>query len=230
MIKRLILVGMLTLFAAGAAFAGDVAQFVNLGFSADSRYFTFGQFGVLQKNSAPYAELYVVDVQKNNFVGDGARKVAYEKPVEPGYDGEGALFNLLEESLGLAKQYKTDHLLTGRLLYLLVDGSAASDTVEFRDFITGKTYSVSLIQSATEKGKEVSSSFHIKFTIREKDATIRSLDVGTPSLKRAGVKSYHIKQIILAPDGKSLVFIIQREEQDEQGGNIRYMVETVQDG
>ena len=41
------------------------------------------------------------------------------------------------------------------------------------------------------------------------------------------MKAYHIKQIILAPDGASLVFIVQKEEQDTRGSNIRYMVETV---
>ena len=41
------------------------------------------------------------------------------------------------------------------------------------------------------------------------------------------MKAYHIKQIILAPDGSSLVFLVQKEEQDTQGNNVRYMIETV---
>ncbi len=41
------------------------------------------------------------------------------------------------------------------------------------------------------------------------------------------MKAYHVKQIILAPDGVSLVFLVQKEEQDTNGYNIRYMVETV---
>jgi predicted secreted protein len=36
-----------------------------------------------------------------------------------------------------------------------------------------------------------------------------------------------VRQILLAPDGNSLVFVIQRDEQDTKGNNIRYMVETV---
>jgi hypothetical protein len=36
-----------------------------------------------------------------------------------------------------------------------------------------------------------------------------------------------MKQIVLAPDGSSLVFVVQKEEQDTQGVNIRYMVETL---
>jgi predicted secreted protein len=225
MTKRLILFGMLTVLAA-SAWAGDVATFVNLGFSEDSRYFMFAQYGVLEKSSAPYSELYVVDVPQNAFVNQGVRKVSYTKGVEPGSNGQGALFNLMGDAQGLKKQYRIDHLLTGRLLYLLVDGGAATGVIEFRDFLTGSTYRINLLENVTEKNGEVSSSFHIEVSITEKDGTVRSLDVGNPRFQRAGVKSYRVKQIILAPNGKSLVFIIQRAEQDSKGSNIRYMVET----
>lgn len=227
MAKRLILIGILCVLAAAAAFAGDVAQFVNLGFSEDSRFFMFAQYGVLEKNTAPYAELFVVDVPANAFTNRGVRKLSYTRSVEPGNKGQGALFNLIEDSTGQRRQYRIDHLLTGRLLYLLMNGVEAGDTLEFRDFQTGRKYTMNLIQSATEEGKEVSSSFHIKLTIEDRDGGVRSLDVGNPGLRRSGVRSYLIKQILLAPDGKSLVLIIQRAEQDTRGSNIRYMVETV---
>jgi predicted secreted protein len=70
-------------------------------------------------------------------------------------------------------------------------------------------------------------SYGLSIAITEKDGTTHSLTAGDPSFRRPGVKAYHIKQIILAPDGASLVFIVQKEEQDTQGSNIRYMVETV---
>ncbi len=227
MVKRLFLIGMLSALAAGAGWAGDVAQFVNLGFSDDSRYFMFSQYGVLEKSSAPYAELYVVDVPANAFTSQGIRKVTYTKSIEPGNSGQGALFNLIEDALGLKKQFRIDHLLTGRLLYLLVDGGKATDTIEFRDFLTSNTYTVNLMQNVAQKGTEVSSTFHIALSIKGKGDSTRSLDIGSPNLSRSGVKGYHVKMIVLAPDGKSLVFVIQKEEQDTRGVNIRYMVETV---
>ena len=55
MAKRFALVWALFVVAALAASAGDVAQFVNLGFSPDSRYFMFGQYGTLERNSAAWA-------------------------------------------------------------------------------------------------------------------------------------------------------------------------------
>ena len=51
--------------------------------------------------------------------------------------------------------------------------------------------------------------------------------VGLPDYRREGVKSYRIKQIIAGPDEESLVFVVQKIQEDTEGVDIRYMVETV---
>jgi predicted secreted protein len=226
MAKRLALIWAVFLLAALAAFAGDVAQVVNLGFSADSKYFMFGQYGISEKDTTPWAETYIVDVAANNFVRHGAAKSAGTHPVDPGATGLGALLNVLADSLPQKKQFHVDHLITGRLLYVLIDGAQAADTLEFRDFQSGKSYKIALTQSVSTKGTDTSSSFNIAVTVTDKDGRLHTFTAGSPNIARKGVKAYHIKQLILAPDGASLVFIVQREEQDGQGNNVRYMVET----
>ena len=223
MSKRLALVWVLFFLAALAASAGDVAQFVNLGFSKDARYFMFGQFGIAEKDSTPWADTFIVDVPANAFATRGATRFSGAQPVDPGANGMGALFNALSDGLARTKQFHIDHLATGRLLYILLDGAPAADTLEFRDFQSGRSYKVTLTQAAAAGG----ASYSIAIAVTEKDGTTRTLGAGDPGFKRSGVKAYHIKQIILAPDGASLVFIVQKEEQDTQGSNIRYMVETV---
>ena len=220
MAKRVTLIGVLFLLVALAASAGDMAQFVNLGFSADSKYFMFGQYGVSEKTLAPYAETFVVDVAKNAFTAQGVRKVAYTRAAEPGTSGLGALLTVLGDALPQTRQYGIDHMLPGRLLYILVDGVPAEELLEFRDFQTGRSYAVRLIRSGT-------TSFHISASVTEKNGTVREITAGDPAIQRPGVKSYLVRQILLAPDGNSLVFVIQRDEQDTKGSNIRYMVETV---
>jgi predicted secreted protein len=227
MAKRFALVGALVLATAICASAGDVALFVNLGFSSDSRYFMFGQYGILEKNSTPWADSYIVDVPANAYAPRGAKRFSSSQPVEPGTSALGALLNTLADGSAQKKQYRIDHLLSGRLLYVLIDGEQAAETLEFRDFPSGRTYKVVLFQSAVTKGAEVSSSYSLAISIVEKDGRIRTLTAGDSAFKRPGVKAYHIKQIILAPDGGSLVFLVQKEEQDTHGSNIRYMVETV---
>jgi predicted secreted protein len=44
------------------------------------------------------------------------------------------------------------------------------------------------------------------------------------------VENYRIREIILAPDNRSLVFVIEKHEVDRSGFNVRYMVETVRTG
>ncbi len=48
-----------------------------------------------------------------------------------------------------------------------------------------------------------------------------------PNYWRKGVINYRIKQILLGPNERSLIFVIEKEEQDGKAENIRYMVETL---
>ena len=226
MSKRLALIWVVFLLAALAAYAGDVAQFINLGFSPDAKYFMFGQYGISEKDSASWAETFIVDVAANNFVPRGAQKSSGTHPVDPGATGLGALLNVLADSLPQKKKFRVDYLITGRLLYVLIDGAQAADTLEFRDFQSGKSYKITLTQSISTRGTDTSSSFTIAVTVTDKDGRVHSFTAGSPNIVRKGVKAYHIKQLILAPDNTSMVFIVQREEQDTRGNNVRYMVET----
>ena len=224
MSKRLALVWVLLLLAALAASAGDVAQFVNLGFSKDARYFMFGQFGITENESTAWADTFIVDVRANVFAPRGTTEFAGARPVDPGGNGLGALLNALSASLPRTNQFRIDHLSTGRLLYVLLDGAEAANLLEFRDFQTGRSYTVTLTQLPAAGA--AGASFNISIGVTEKDGTTRSFTAGDLGYRRKGVKSYHIKQIILAPDGASLVFIVQKQVQDTRGDNIRYMVET----
>ncbi|HET6487387.1 MAG TPA: DUF2259 domain-containing protein [Spirochaetia bacterium] len=227
MAKRLSLCLAVFLVATIVAGAGDVAQFVNLGFSADSKYFMFGQYGVLQKTSTPWAEAYIVNVVGNAFAPHGARRFSTTRALEPGASALGGLLTALADIQPQVKQYRIDHLLPGRLLYILVDGQQPPDTLQFRDFQSGGSYTIDLRQSSTTNTNEVRSSFGLTVTVTQKDGATRTLTAGSPTLERLGVKAYHVKEILLAPDNASLVFLIQRQEQDTDGDNIRYMVETL---
>ncbi len=211
-------------------FCGDVAHFQNLGFSPDSRYFMFGQFGLAEKTVYPYADLFMVHVPKNEFVPRGVQHIRPARPVQPGYNGEGALFNLLEDSIALKKQYAVDHTLTGRLLYVLLNGDPPQEELQFRDFQGGRAYKVSLVQNTQGTGKDVRSAFHLLLTVQENNGKTRSFVVGLPEFFRDGVRSYRVARILLAPNDRSMIFIMQKEEVDESGANIRFMVETVDTG
>jgi len=216
------------LLLSGILFAGDMANFVNLGFSNNSRYFMFAQYGVNEQTSFPYSDFYIVDVPNNKFVTNGVKSSSYNTFAQAGYDGIGALFSLLENNISLINTYSIDHLVTGRILYFLIDGIEPELNLDFRDFIAGNRYIVHLYQSSYGTGNSISASFYIDLTVISNSGISRDYQIGLPNYKRTGIKSYRIKQAILAPDGRSLVFVIEKEELDTTGSNIRYMIETVQ--
>jgi predicted secreted protein len=224
--KKLIV--LLLALASATASAGDVARFVNLGFSEDDRYFLFGQYGVDEKTLNPYAELFVVDVPANQFAAGGTRKAAYPTSSEPGSTGLGALFNLVRDSADLSKKHGIDHTRTGRVLYVpSVPEAKPQETLSFRDFQAGTRYEMRLMQSSSGEGDRVESAFHIEVSVTGASGQPRSYRMGLPDYRRRGVKGYRISQVLLAPGGGSLVVVVERSERDTGGSNIRYMIETL---
>jgi predicted secreted protein len=224
--KRLILIGVLILIALLPVAAGDVATFVNLGFSEDSSVFMFGQYGVIDGEERPYAEIYTVNVHKNAFVKDGVSKKVYDDEAQPGQDGSGGLFNLLHSVAPQVRNYSVDHLKTGRLVYVHVDGNKPKQRIEFRDFYRGNSYVLTLVQQKFGSGKDVSASFHINLAVTSKGGATRTYTLGIPDFRRKGVLSYRIQEVVFSPAESGLVVVVEKELWDEQGKDIRYMVET----
>ena len=99
--------------------------------------------------------------------------------------------------------------------------------LEFRDFQADKKYKVVLNQSSAGSGSGIKASFHLVITVEDSSGSIRSYTAGDPDYWREGVRGYRIRQILLAPDGRSLVIAVERSEEDPAGASIRYMVETL---
>jgi predicted secreted protein len=70
--------------------AGDTASFVDLGFSPDGKTYMFAQYGIESKTLKPWADLFVVDVPRNNFVNGGRLSFIGDNPAVAGQDGSGA--------------------------------------------------------------------------------------------------------------------------------------------
>lgn len=211
----------------GMVSAGDIATYVNLGFSSDSRYFMFGQYGVSDADSSLYAEIYTVDVHTNRFVEGGVAKGSFNVDLQPGQDGLGALLSLLRQSSKLIDTYRIDHMKPGRFVYILINGNDPLPVLDFRDFTSGSSYRVELKQSKIESAGTVSSSFYLDLTVRRKDGSLKGYTVGLPTYLREGVSGYRIQSAFFAPDERSLVFVIEKNERGPAGPDIRYMVETV---
>jgi len=204
--------------------ARDTATFVDLGFSQDSRTFMFAQYGVQAGTLRPWAELFVVDVQNNNFVSGGVVSYVHHVPVVFGQNGSGAFHSILVRNASLVERYRINHTLQGRPLFIAMNDAACNE-IQFRDFQTGAFYRATLIQTIEGSGASLRSSFHINVEREARDGTRRSYVVGTPHLSRPLIASYRIRQARVF--GDALIFVIEMQRQDGTTISIRYMVEAL---
>lgn len=224
--------GMLGIFAAFASFAGDSAVLVDNGFSADGNYYIFGQYGKIDKKFQGWAEIYTVDVLKNDYVDNEVYRV---KPSAVTFDktGKEVYESLAGKNYLSIKKYNCAQNSPEQILYIREEEKkTGTDEIEFKDFISSVSddqayYKVVLVPTVYGEGINVKSSFYIDIEkLDSKGAVLASQKIGNPGITRKGVKNYKIERIVCDKTGKKLVFIVEKTMEDKTGINIRYMIET----
>ncbi len=214
-----------------AAWAGDAAIFVDLGFSPDGKKYMFAQYGVESGSLKPWSELFVVDVPKNNFVPGGRIAYVHPGPATPGLDGSGAFYKLLAANAALADAHQIDFTRQSRPLYISMDngtsGDQKNDTVEFRDFDSGAAYTATLVPFVEGSGADLKSSFYINLVRTAPDGSVKKYVVGTPQLKRPQIAAYRIRRAMIAPKDGSLILVVEMRRRSASGFDLRYMVEAL---
>ena len=108
---------------------------------------------------------------------------------------------------------------TGEIVFKDFEGSTVEKAVY---------YHIKLIKNVEENGKEKRSSFFITLEKKDENGNLISRNiVGNPDIKRKGVTGYTINRIFSDKSGRSLVFVIEKQIEDETGTCVRYMVETI---
>ncbi|MCL2880705.1 MAG: DUF2259 domain-containing protein, partial [Treponema sp.] len=147
-------VGML--LSASAVWAGDAASFVDLGFSPDNTVYMFGQYGVQSGTLKPWADIFTVDIARNNFVNGGKISYIHDSSVVAGNDGAGALYRLITQNSAFANQYRISYLNVGQPLYIAVNGAGnPGESIEFRDFTSGNSYKANLVNYTEGTGQDI---------------------------------------------------------------------------
>lgn len=205
--------------------AGDVANFVSLGFSPDGTRFAFGQYGRTDADFRAYADILAVDVAKNSFL-PGGKFATVPDATTAGKDGKSVFFALQDGAAGYLGKQGVDANLQGRALYVQAENEPELKKLSFRDFETGSEYAISVRTLSEGTGNDVRSSFYILASITDSSGKKISKTIGLPGYKRPGVKDYLIRRIVTDSSGKSLVFIIEKKQVDRKGDSVRFMVET----
>ncbi|MDR2493930.1 MAG: DUF2259 domain-containing protein [Spirochaetaceae bacterium] len=229
--RRETLCAAILLFCGRILWAGDIAAYVDLGFSADGAIYMFAQYGVQAGTLKPWADLFVVDVVQNNFAGGGKVSFVHDAPVIAGQDGSGALYRLIARNAALAERYGVSYLLQGQALYMALDDgnrtSPVGEIIEFRDFKTNGYYRAQLVPRIEGSGSALASSFYITLERTAWDGARKTYMVGNPQIRRPLISSYRIRKVMVAPRDGSVVFVIEMRKLGADGMDIRYMVEAL---
>lgn len=207
-------------------YAGDVASFVNLGFSPDGTRFVFGQYGITDSEYRAYADIFCVDVAKNDFIPKGRFSTAPSAATAE-TDGKGVFAALQNTAAAFLKKQSVDSSAQGRALYVQAEDEPKLKNISFRDFETGTAFEVVVHCLSEGTGANVRSSFYLSVTMTAPDGKVSAKTIGLPGFKRTGIKDYLVRRILTDASGKSLVFVIEKEQYEAKGSSIRFMVETV---
>lgn len=230
--KKSVIFGLLIAFGLLTVYAGDVATFVDKGFTEDGKYYIFGQYGKTDKKFQGYAEIYQVDIAANDYVDSGVFKT---KPsaVTAGKNGRDVYDALEAKSFYYFKDMKCETANPDHVLYILDDvNKTGTDEIVFTDFRGSDienpdTYHIQLYPTVNGSGKNSRSSFYI--IVEKKNAegkVIESHKVGSPDIVRKGITNYKIERIFCDKSEHNMIFIIEKILEDDAGISIRYMVEA----
>lgn len=212
----------ITITFATCIYAGDIANFVNLGFSADGTKFAFGQHGLQDKTYRAYAEIYALDVAANTFLQGGVFRTSPSKQTE-GQESKSIFLALQNRAQVALSTWKISELRQGRVLYAQTEATEGNQTLFFRDFQTSDEYTIVL--NTTRKSK-TESSFFLTVEKTKPNGTQVKKQVGRPDYTRSGIKNYAVKKILIDDTSRALIFVIEKQERSAAGDSFRYMVEA----
>lgn len=229
--KKLIIAGLLLAACLFSVSAGDAAVLVDTGFSSDGNVYVFGEYGRTDKSFQGWAEIYTVNIGKNDFVPG---EVFRTKPsaVTAGKSGREVYDALAGRSYFTTKKYNCEKTGPDQVLYICGDDEkTGTEEIVFKDFAgvigNAATYHIRLIPTVEGSGTAAKSSFYIMMEKQDENGEVLSRQkIGSPDVVRKGVTGYKIERISCDKSGTSLVFIIEKTMQDSTGVLIRYMVEA----
>lgn len=222
-----------SLIATSLLSAGDVATFVEKGFSPDGKSYVFGQYGRTDNKFQGWAEIYHVDIASNDYVDGGVFKI---NPTAVTAEKKGnEVFESLEaKSFFYLKNINCQQPGPEEVLYICDDPKKkGNDEIVFKDFNGSKidapnTYHVQLYPTVIGSGKDVKSSFFILLEVEDADGKVLlRKKIGSPEIVRKGISGYKVERIVCDKSGKSMVFVIEKMMEDSNGTSVRYMVEAV---
>ncbi len=229
--KRGVLI-ILAVLCAALLYAGDVAAFDDIGFSADGKTYVFGQYGITDKSFQGYAELYAVDIDSNEFVPSGYFKTE-PSTATAGKGGREVYDALLSKNNWWLSRWEAAPAGIMNTLFIRTD--EAKDTtapITVNDYEHSEegnlcSYTFTLVPYVQGTGASAVSSFYINVEKKDSDGNqLAKFTAGSPDVKRKGISGYAIEKIMCDEAGSRFVVVVAKISEENSAPSVRYMVET----
>jgi predicted secreted protein len=122
-------VALASVLSVAPAFAGDRALIDFIGYSPDAKYFAFEEFGVQDGSGFPYSNIYIVDLESDQWVGESPYRVLLQ---DDGATVEEARNEAHSEADGAINEFTANQPYN--ILALNGDGDARTGAGEAIDF------------------------------------------------------------------------------------------------
>ncbi|MBR1912427.1 MAG: hypothetical protein IJ828_08745, partial [Treponema sp.] len=162
--KKLLVCIVLSFTTLMFSFAGDAAAFLDIGFSSDGKTYIFGEYGKIDKKFQAWAEIYTVDIAKNEYV---PHEVYITKPSKAtaSLSGKKTFDELKLKASASINKYNCTPYKVENLLYVK-EGTSVTNDIRFQDFDASSAdsdvfYHIQLVPTYKGKGKNVSSKYYI---------------------------------------------------------------------
>lgn len=231
MMKRGLLI-ILAVLCAALLYAGDVAAFDDIGFSADGKTYVFGQYGITDKTFQGYAELYAVDIDSNEFVPSGIYRTQASSATA-GKGGREVYDALVEKNAAWLSKWNAAPAGIMNTLFMRTDEAKnVTAPIVVNDYEHSEegnlcSYTFTLVPFVQGSGDAAVSSFYINVEKKDADGNqILKFVAGSPDVKRKGVSGYAIDKIMCDDAGSRFVIVVEKISDEGTAPSVRYMVET----
>ncbi len=219
---------LLYLLAFSTSNASDVAQLSMIGFSKNAKFFAFEQFGTHESSNENYADLTILDIDKNDFVIKPFQQNSMQKPVEELREINKNKAKLKLKELQLLKPEMGNRLLSRPL----TDLSGSPYQVEFslQPTLAGSSSDVYLLNLETKETDQecfgLGKAKIFTLTLKGKnDNQIEILQKDTQLPTSRGCPlDYRLAEIISYQD--KIVIFINMFFAGSEGHNMRYLAVT----
>jgi predicted secreted protein len=231
---RTALVATFLLGTAAPVLAGDYADRTIIGFSEDGAYFAFNEYGVGDGSGFPYANVYIIDVEKDSWVGGTPIRAMIE---DEAADSSAAVTRAMHEARPILDRLQTysqgNHVVDNPATELSADPHAVRfRTNQWFNMVERPwTLQLTRIPMPDAKGCEnFDDVAGFRLDLTDPDGKTRTLhaDTSLPT-SRTCARDYAISDVVVLPAdkaGASMAVILSLIRQGFEGPDRRFLAVT----